>query len=81
LQFLRLKASADGIGVGSVCRESRPETIAAAIGPEGGFTEAEAAVAVEAGFRAVRSGDSILRVETAAVVAAALFVSFVGGLD
>jgi len=45
--------------------------IAAAIGPEGGFTQAEVAVACESGFEVIRLGPRILRVETAAVALAA----------
>ena len=41
------------------------------IGPEGGFTEAEHALAVAAGFSPVRLGQHILRFETAALAAAA----------
>lgn len=42
-----------------------------AVGPEGGFTAAEVSAAVAAGWRAVSFGPRVLRVETAAVVAAA----------
>jgi 16S rRNA (uracil1498-N3)-methyltransferase len=42
-----------------------------AIGPEGGFTAAELAAAVEHGWQPVSLGRSILRVETAAVAVAA----------
>ncbi len=37
------------------------------VGPAGGFTEREIALAVEAGFRPVSLGPHILRVETAAI--------------
>jgi 16S rRNA (uracil1498-N3)-methyltransferase len=39
------------------------------IGPEGGFSAQEAALALEQGFKAVRLGPRILRAETAAVAA------------
>jgi 16S rRNA (uracil1498-N3)-methyltransferase len=42
------------------------------VGPEGGFTAEEAALATENGFHAVGLGRRILRTETAAVAAAAL---------
>jgi 16S rRNA (uracil1498-N3)-methyltransferase len=42
-----------------------------AVGPEGGFTEAEVRAAVAAGWRVASFGPRVLRVETAAVVAAA----------
>jgi 16S rRNA (uracil1498-N3)-methyltransferase len=51
------------------------------VGPEGGFSAAEIAVAEAAGFTAVGLGRRILRVETAAVVAVALLQFAAGGLD
>jgi len=44
------------------------KNIVVLIGPEGGFSTAEAALAQEKGFRAVSLGPNILRAETAAVV-------------
>ncbi|MGA2619107.1 MAG: RsmE family RNA methyltransferase [Thermoguttaceae bacterium] len=44
---------------------------AMAIGPEGGFTDAEVAQALAAGWQAVDLGPRILRVETAAIMLAA----------
>lgn len=49
-------------------------SVAIAVGPEGGFTEDEVALALGNGWRAVSMGPRILRVETAAVVLAALAV-------
>ncbi len=49
---------------------ARPERMALAIGPEGGWTDAEFAQAEAAGFREASLGANILRTETA--VAAAL---------
>jgi 16S rRNA (uracil1498-N3)-methyltransferase len=46
-------------------------TIVYAVGPEGGFTQQEADAAVAAGWRAVRLGPRIYRIETAALVLAA----------
>ena len=43
------------------------ESIAIAIGPEGGFTESEAAAACTAGWQSIDLGTRILRIETAAV--------------
>jgi 16S rRNA (uracil1498-N3)-methyltransferase len=43
-----------------------------AVGPEGGFTDAEVELAREAGWRTVGLGPRILRVETAAIVLATL---------
>jgi 16S rRNA (uracil1498-N3)-methyltransferase len=42
-----------------------------AVGPEGGFTEAEARAALAAGWTPVELGPRILRVETAAAALAA----------
>lgn len=49
--------------------------VAVAIGPEGGFTDGEIAAALEAGWRAVSFGRSVLRIETAAIAAAAIFTA------
>lgn len=43
-----------------------------AIGPEGGFTDAEVAQAMDAGGKLLGLGEFILRIETAAVAAAAI---------
>jgi 16S rRNA (uracil1498-N3)-methyltransferase len=49
--------------------------ITVAVGPEGGFTDAEVATAEAAGWVRVSLGPRVLRVETAAVAAAAWAVS------
>ncbi len=46
--------------------------VAIAIGPEGGFSDEEVAVATTAGWQRLTIGRSILRIETAAIAAAAL---------
>lgn len=46
--------------------------IVAAVGPEGGFTDAELELAVRAGAKLVSLGARVLRIETAAVALAAL---------
>ena len=51
------------------------QNVALLIGPEGGFTEQEVSLAVNAGARPVSLGPRILRTETAAIVAAALVLS------
>jgi 16S rRNA (uracil1498-N3)-methyltransferase len=48
------------------------EAMALAVGPEGGFTEAEVHSAREAGWRVVGLGPRVLRVETAALALAAI---------
>lgn len=55
------------------------ESAAVLIGPEGGFSEAEAAQAAAAGLRAVSLGRRILRMETAAVAAAVLVMDELEG--
>jgi 16S rRNA (uracil1498-N3)-methyltransferase len=47
------------------------ERMAVAVGPEGGFTDEEVAVARASGWSEVTLGPRVLRVETAAVVLAA----------
>jgi len=47
--------------------QPRPDGVALLIGPEGGLTEDEVAVAGEWGFRALTLGPRILRAETAAI--------------
>ena len=51
------------------------------VGPEGGFSEEEAAAAQVAGFQPVGLGPLILRTETAAIVAVSLASAAAGGLD
>ncbi|MDY6913480.1 MAG: RsmE family RNA methyltransferase [Planctomycetota bacterium] len=46
---------------------TRPAAIHALIGPEGGLTDTERAAALAAGFVPVRIGQTVLRVETAAI--------------
>jgi len=50
----------------------KPAIVSVLIGPEGGFSAEEAALAREAGCLAVSLGPRILRSETAGIVAAAL---------
>jgi 16S rRNA (uracil1498-N3)-methyltransferase len=55
-----------------------PASVAVMIGPEGGFTEEEVALACEKGAVRVGLGPRILRTETAAVVACALVLYELG---
>lgn len=50
-----------------------------AVGPEGGFTDEEIAAATAAGWQTVELGSRILRVETAALVLAALAIHGAAG--
>lgn len=56
----------------SINEISMKDKILIVIGPEGGFSLAENELAEASGFQAIRLGPSILRVETAALVAATL---------
>ncbi len=49
-----------------------PDRVAIAVGPEGGFTDAEVALAVDAGWQSIDLGSRILRIETAAIAMAVL---------
>jgi len=62
---------------------SRGETarVTLLVGPEAGFSSAEVAAAVEAGYRPVSLGRRVLRSETAAPVACALVMAFLGELS
>jgi 16S rRNA (uracil1498-N3)-methyltransferase len=51
--------------------DNNPRTVALAVGPEGGFSAAEASRFLEAGFKPLTIGDTILRTETAALYCAA----------
>jgi 16S rRNA (uracil1498-N3)-methyltransferase len=50
------------------------------VGPDTGFSDGEADAAVAGGFTAVQMGAGVLRVETAAITAAALTLGALGGL-
>ena len=52
--------------------ESQPATVALAVGPEGGWTDQELAWFCETGWAAASLGNTILRAETAAIVATAV---------
>lgn len=53
-----------------------PKSVAACIGPEGGFSDAELAELVAAGFSLVRLGPFVLRTETAAIAALAAIAEY-----
>ena len=54
-----------------------PEEVGILIGPEGGFAEAEVRLVTEAGFRVAHLGETVLRVETAALYAIAAVMTIV----
>jgi len=53
--------------------EPQPGQTVIAVGPEGGFTDAELDLAVHAGARLISLGPRVLRIETAALALAAAF--------
>jgi 16S rRNA (uracil1498-N3)-methyltransferase len=61
-----------GGGLPSVLHLPRPRDVRVLIGPEGGFSAGEAALAREAGFRVVSLGPRRLKVPTAALAAVTL---------
>ncbi|MEX2111929.1 MAG: 16S rRNA (uracil(1498)-N(3))-methyltransferase [Pirellulales bacterium] len=75
---LRWFAQPDGAAIGELLRElpsELPSSVAIAIGPEGGFTAAEVAAAVNCGWQSVGLGKRILRIETAALAVVAALVA------
>ena len=50
------------------------------VGPEGGFSEDEIKLAVDAGLKPVSLGVRVLRMETAAIAACAVFMAIAGEL-
>jgi 16S rRNA (uracil1498-N3)-methyltransferase len=66
-----LAESAEDTRLGEVL-QSRPTEVALAVGPEGGWTGEELAWFRETGWVAASLGNTILRAETAAIVATAL---------
>jgi 16S rRNA (uracil1498-N3)-methyltransferase len=69
---LRLLAHPGGANGSSQFSNPKLEDVACAVGSEGGFTEEEVTLAREAGWRVVSLGPRVLRVETAALVLAAV---------
>jgi 16S rRNA (uracil1498-N3)-methyltransferase len=70
-----------GVPAGLAAREAgAPRRLLLLVGPEGGFTAAEAALAEAAGARAVSLGPRILRAESAGLVAVALGQHLFGDL-
>ena len=59
----------------------RPQEVALLVGPEGGLTQQEVALARQHGALVVRMGPRILRTETAAVAAAAVVMYELGEMQ
>ena len=60
-------------------QRERPRTVSLFIGPEGGYTDEEIALARESGAALVTLGRQVLRSETAGVVAAAIVLHTLDG--
>jgi len=65
----RLMLDVGGLPMVGASTPAREGPVTIAVGPEGGFEPAERDLLVEAGFQSVSLGNTILRFETAAVVA------------
>jgi 16S rRNA (uracil1498-N3)-methyltransferase len=55
-----------------ILKQNHPQKVYAVVGPEGGFTEEEVALAKDKGFVPVKLGQRILRTETAAITLVAI---------
>jgi 16S rRNA (uracil1498-N3)-methyltransferase len=64
-----------------VQEDRTPASVAILVGPEGGFTEQEVALAEEKGAVAISLGPRILRTETAAIVLPALVLYELGDME
>jgi 16S rRNA (uracil1498-N3)-methyltransferase len=76
-------ATPTGLGIGAAldAADAQPDTnVLVVVGPEGGLEEAEVAALQAAGGVVVTLGDTVLRTETASVVAVALAIYGLGGL-
>jgi 16S rRNA (uracil1498-N3)-methyltransferase len=65
----------------TVCADSHASQALIAIGPEGGFSPDEIALAVNAGFHCVNFGDTQLRAETAGIVLPAILMHELGSIE
>lgn len=77
------EATSTGLGIGAAldAADAQPDTnVLVVVGPEGGLEEAEVAALQAAGGVVVTLGDTVLRTETASVVAVALAMYGLGGL-
>jgi len=60
---------------------NKPKDITAVIGPEGGFTEDEKQMAIDAGYMVMQSGPRLLRTETAPIMALSILQYLYGDLS
>jgi len=69
-----LSTNDDAASIGEMLGQKREQELRLFIGPEGGWTDAERTAFDAAGLTGVRLTDTILRIETAAVAAAAVVI-------
>jgi 16S rRNA (uracil1498-N3)-methyltransferase len=74
----RLLAHPGGLGMVSAGLRPGSGSVILAIGPEGGFSEKEVDRGIEAGWRTVGLGSTILRVETAALAGCSTILALMG---
>jgi len=67
--------------LGRIAARGLVAPVTVCVGPEGGFTDDEVGLAVGSGFRVAGLGPLILRVETAAIAAAAVAILFLFEAD
>ena len=60
---------------------NKPKDITTVIGPEGGFTEDEKQMAIDAGYMVMQSGPRLLRTETAPIMALSILQYLYGDLS
>ena len=63
------------------CDANKPKDITAVIGPEGGFTEDEKQMAIDARYMVMQSGPRLLRTETAPIMALSILQYLYGDLS
>ncbi len=74
----RLLAHPGGVPASAWHRIQHGSPVMLAIGPEGGFTEPEVALAVERGWQSVGLGATLLRIETAGLAGSAAIFALCG---
>ncbi len=70
-----------GVTLGALMQSRGEGDTAILVGPEGGFSPREVALATEHSFKSMRAGHSILRMETAMLVASVAGIAMLGGYD
>jgi 16S rRNA (uracil1498-N3)-methyltransferase len=76
---IRLVAHPTGVSAASWPSLRQSRSIVLAIGPEGGFTDAEVEAARERGWNVVSLGNTLLRIETAAIAGSAAILALCEG--